>query len=167
MSETTNCRTKIAVFPGFRISKSLSRNLRTPNSTCMMLCVIVMLCPNFSVLCLTVFYSSSNQTTSMLIYQTVLVKTKVRYYARAKSQLQRCISIRESRFGIGFPQIFGSTRTKNSNLAPKTFCFLRRNTSIKDFLFTQFAYSFSWHIKHISALAAWKSLCWRRVFIFF
>ena len=51
-----------------------------------MLCSIVMLCPNFSFLCLTAFDLSSNQTISLLIYQNGLVKTQV-LRALAKSQL--------------------------------------------------------------------------------
>ena len=35
-------------FVGFRVPKSLSRDLRPPKLACMMLCKLAMLCPNFS-----------------------------------------------------------------------------------------------------------------------
>ena len=45
------------------------------------------------------------------------------------------LSIRESRFGIAFPQILGQSRAKNSNLATKAFYYLRTNVSVKDFVY--------------------------------
>ena len=48
------------------------------------------------------------------------------------------LSTNESGFGIAFPQILGHCRTKNSNIATKTFYYLRTNISIKDFVYTFF-----------------------------
>ena len=38
-------------------------------------------------------------------------------------------------FGVAFPQTLGHSRTKNSNIATKTFYYLRTDISIKDFLY--------------------------------
>ena len=50
-------------------------------------------------------------------------------------KLQRCIKYQEVKIWNCIPQIFGHFRTKNLNLATKTFYYLCTNISIKEFVY--------------------------------
>ena len=98
-------------------------------------------------------------TTQVELQGSQLIVTILTYLVTAQQNYRNVLSIRESRFRMAFGQILGHSRTINLNLATKTFYYLHTNISIKDFLFTQFAYFFRDIIKRMSALVTRNSSC--------
>ena len=64
-----------------------------------------------------------------------LIATIKTYIVTVLINYRSVLSIKESRFGISLPQILGHSRTKNSNIATKTFYYLRTNISIEEFAY--------------------------------